>query len=467
MSTTADPAAALDAARNNGSGQMLPAPSKPLHCAREFAGAKYTHETGITTLRHWRGGAWEWHGSHWAEVERSAVESLAYLFTEHANYIVNDQIKSWSPNQRKIGDLLKALAAITHLGGHVQMPSWLDGRELAAPIVACTNGLVDVATRKLQPHSPLFYNAISVPFDYDPHAPEPGRWIALMGDLWPEDPLSILTLQEWFGYVLSGRTDLHKILNLVGPTRGGKGVITRTLRQLVGEGNYVGPRMNSLGKEFGLAPLIGKSLAVFADIRLTGGSGAVEQLLTISGEDALTIPRKHRDDWDGTLPTRLMICTNELPQLKDTSAAIAGRIIVLQMTESWLGREDRGLEPALRPELPGILNWSLDGLERLCKQGEFTRSEASLEAGERLRDLSSPVAQFVAERCIVEPGRSVLRVDIWNAWTRWAWSEGVDPGTANQLGTDLRTVAPKMGESQPWAGGGERPRLYTGIGLAA
>jgi hypothetical protein len=71
--------------------------------------------------------------------------------------------------------------------------------------------------------TPLFFNQTSVPFDYQPDAPEPRHWLTFLEALWPTEPETINVLSEWFGYVVSGRTDLHKILMMVGPTRGGKG----------------------------------------------------------------------------------------------------------------------------------------------------------------------------------------------------------------------------------------------------
>src|SRR5262249_51902612 len=157
-------------------------------------------------------------------------------------------------------------------------------------------------------------------------------------------------LCEWFGYVVSGRTDLHKILLMVGPTRGGKGVIARILSALIGPANCAGPTLSSLGGEFGLAPLIGKALAVISDARFTGknASVVVERLLSISGEDTLTINRKYRDQWTGKLPCRLHIVSNELPRLGDASTAVVGRIVLLLLSNSWLGKEDHGLERALQ-----------------------------------------------------------------------------------------------------------------------
>jgi hypothetical protein len=120
-------------------------------------------------------------------------------------------------------------------------------------------------------------------------------------------------------------------------------------------------------REFGLAPLIGKPLAIISDARFAGedSSIVVERLLSISGEDRLTVNRKYRDQWTGKLPSRLHIISNELPELGDASTAIVGRIVLVPLTKSWLGQEDHDLEPALHRELPGILNWALAGLHSL------------------------------------------------------------------------------------------------------
>ncbi|WP_319020215.1 hypothetical protein [Streptomyces peucetius] len=69
------------------------------------------------------------------------------------------------------------------------------------------------------------------------------------------------------------------------------------------------------------------------------------------------------------LPTRLVILTNELPHFGDASGVIARRFVVLNMTVSWLGKKDIGLTGELAAEIPGILNWALEGLARLKRTG--------------------------------------------------------------------------------------------------
>jgi putative DNA primase/helicase len=52
-------------------------------------------------------------------------------------------------------------------------------------------------------------------------------------------------------------------------------VIARILAALIGKRNVCGPTLNSLGGDFGLAPLLGKSLAVISDARFVGKNGNV------------------------------------------------------------------------------------------------------------------------------------------------------------------------------------------------
>jgi putative DNA primase/helicase len=448
----------------------LPSPQTPMAVARVFTARRCT-EAGELTLRYWRGCWWGWRQSHWREMEPREVRGELYAFTEHALYYHKGQPVAWAPNRHKVGDLLEALGAVCLLADDMDQPCWLDHRP-AGPVVAMQNGLLDIASRELIPHSPLYFNMVAVPFPYDPDAPEPKRWLGFLSELWPDDEAAIAALGEWFGYVISGRLDLHKMLLHVGPTRGGKGAIARVEGSLVGMPNVAGPTLNSLSGDFGLAPLIGKSLAVVADMRIAGRDTnvVVERLLSISGEDTLTVNRKYKDQWTGKLSTRFHIISNELPELGDASAAIIGRFIMLVSTRSWLGKEDRELEPDLQGELPGILNWSLAGLERLVwtNENRFTHVEAGVEALAVMRDLAAPVAAFARDACEVGPDRSVEVDVIYTGYRHWCEDNGHKKVTKQTFGRNLRAAFPQVRIRQLREGDwrqNERVRVYEGIAL--
>jgi putative DNA primase/helicase len=226
--------------------------------------------------------------------------------------------------------------------------------------------------------------------------------------------------------------------------------------------------LSSLGGEFGLAPLIGKPLAVVSDARFSGKNGTivVERLLSISGEDALTVNRKYRDQWTGKLPCRLHVISNELPRLGDASTAIVGRIVLLLLTRSWLGKEDHDLELSLHAELTGILNWALTGLHRLTveNQNRFTRLTSADEAITTMRDLASPIAAFARERCEMGTDKQVGVDDLYTRYKAWAEENGQEKKSKNLFGRDLRAINPAIRKARPWAGG-DRDMVYTGIGL--
>jgi putative DNA primase/helicase len=230
------------------------------------------------------------------------------------------------------------------------------------------------------------------------------------------------------------------MLLIVGPRRSGKGTIARVLSRVIGIANVCGPTTSSLAGPFGLQPLLGKTLAIVSDARFRGEntSTVVERLLCISGEDMITVDRKFLGSVTLKLPTRFVFLSNELPRLMDSSCALAGRFLVLPLTQSFFGREDPQLTAKLLVELPGILNWAIKGWHRLHDGGHFVVPESSEDAVRDLEDLASPVGAFVREQCVVGAGHRVSVDAIYDAWKGWCERDGRQAVTNKQtFGRDL------------------------------
>ncbi|MFD0435588.1 DNA primase family protein [Streptomyces chartreusis] len=454
--------------------EELPAPSNPLAVARRLM-PDWQSEDGRLVCRRWRSSWMHWTGTCWREMDDAQMRAAMYTRLEHAVYMTlgkdnKPERHDWAPTKQKIGNLLDALGAITLLPTDTDAPAWIDDQgdtgQDHGPIVACENGLLRIRDRALLPHGPGFFNLVSVPFAYNPAASAP-TWEAFLAQIWPDAPDAIAALQEWFGYVLSGRTDQQKILLMVGPSRSGKGTIARVLKMLVGKENLAGPTLAGLGTNFGLSTLVGKPLAVISDARLSGNdnSQVVERLLTISGEDTIDIDRKYRQPWTGKLPTRLMILSNELPHFGDSSGVIARRFILLNMTVSWLGKEDPSLTDKLIAEMPGIINWALDGLARLQRTGRITEPASSRDAITTMQDTASPTSAFLRERCTTGPACSVPVDALWETWREWAEDNGVRPGTKQVFGRNLLSVVPQLNRTRPRDAYGRQVATYHGITL--
>ena len=144
-----------------------------------------------------------------------------------------------------------------------------------------------------------------------------------------------------------------------------------------------------------------------------------------------------------------------------------GGFLALTLTKSWLGKEDRGLENELRGELPGILNWALDGLDRLNGQGRFTTPAGAEDAISIIQDLASPVAAFVRDRCVRSARKAIPAAALYAAWKEWAEDSGQKPGSATAFGKDLRAVIPGLRAKRPRADQATEKRelIYHGIAV--
>jgi putative DNA primase/helicase len=384
------------------------------------------------------------------------------------------------PNAKKVnsgivGNACQALAGMSLLPATVEAPSWLFGAGPfpAGEVLACKNGLVHlpslVAGRgHFLPPTPRFFSPNVLDYDFNLHAPAAAGWLAFLAALWRGDPQSVEALQEWFGYTTLSDTSQQKILLVVGPRRSGKGTIGRVLTRVIGAANVCAPTLGSLTGSFGLQPLLGKTLAIISDARLsrrTDAAAVVEQLLSISGEDVRTVERKYRSSVTCRLPVRFLILTNELPRIDDPSGALVSRLIVLRLTESWYGREDVRLTDRLLGELPGILLWSIEGWRRLRQRGHFVQPAASARLIGDLEDLASPVGAFIRQCCDLGPEHEVEVQVLYGRWKTWCEGRGIDrPGSEQMFGRNLRAALPCLDLRQA-RDGGERCRIYTGIRL--
>lgn len=428
---------------------------------------KAAERDGLPKLRVWRGDWYWWTHGCYRETPRDEVRAS----------IVRELNRRWSHLSANITtNVVEQVQALAMLPSATEPPAWLADAPAGwgtDDLLVARNGVLSLGRlvageTAFLPASPRLFALSALDYDALLDAPEPRGWLEFLDQLWGGDWESVGLLQEWIGYTLTADTRQQKLLLVVGPKRSGKGTIARVHRGLLGPANVAGPTLASFAQNFGLQALIGKPLAIVSDARLSGRTDqavVVERILSISGEDALTIDRKHRDPWTGRLPTRLMILSNELPRLADASGALAGRFLVLRMTESFFGREDSGLTDRLMAERPGILLWAIEGWHRLRERGYFRQPASGEELTSELADLGSPIGVFVRERCQEGEGCRVYLDELFRAWQNWCDAKGRrEPGTEQSFGRDLRAAVPGI-RTVRTRDGDERRRAYEGLAL--
>lgn len=356
----------------------------------------------------------------------------------------------------KIQDIMKELASLKtiRIPAEQNAPSSLDGTLNPRTIISLDNMLIDISQNppRAIPLTEQFYTLHYLPYAYDPNA-TCEKWLAFLGSIFTKrkptgetrwnpdtdrfdevfeqvpDEQAVSILQEWFGYLVTTDTHLHKIFALIGEKRSGKSTIGKVLQALVGVENTASPNLPGLSGEFGLQGLMGKTLVILSDANATNKGGsigpAVQRLKSISGEDPQRINLKNKTPVDSAkLTVRFMVIANTMQDLRDNSGALASRFTILITTQSFYGREDTKLEHKLMAELPGIFNWALEGLERLRKRGRFEEHPAGLELREDFDDMSSPMRAFVKDWCVIEDNLFIPVDILWKAHNNWAAENG-------------------------------------------
>jgi P4 family phage/plasmid primase-like protien len=419
-------------------GEIVLDASNPLDHARKFLASLYEVEGGFR-LVHYAQEFFIYNGTHYTGIEEQTIRSQLYKMLDKCQkQDRKGNLVPFTANPSVINAALDAIKSIVHLANdpNAKPPVWLDGFGDALPpankLVSMQNGLFNMDTCTLYPHSIGFFTYNSLPFSYDPSATCP-HWLKFLDDAWGDDTESKVLLQEYFGYILSGDTRQQKFLNVIGPRRSGKGTINKVLQALLGDYNVVSPQMEELCDTFGLQSWLGKPLASFTDARVTtkNSAGVVSQLLRIVGADSVTVNRKNKEAWSGYLPTRIIVYSNEMLQLAENSNALIGRMLILMMKNSFFGKEDVTLADRLTTELAGIFNWAIEGhRSRTSRTGErFVQPKSSQSSLDMMTELSNPLLSFVEEALEFTPEGEVDKDDLFNCYKHWAIKKNLHPGT--------------------------------------
>ena len=351
---------------------------------------------------------------------------------------------------------------------HLQVATYTDPETFTENphVVALLNGALNSVTREFTPHSPAYKAKTRLPVTYDPDADCPTikaflRRVA--GD-------SLPFLQEWTGYHLLKDYRFQRCVVLVGEGDNGKSTLLSLLTVFLGTWNVTGQSLYRLSSNrFASAELYFKLANIAADIgpdelRHTG------TLKMLTGGDWITAERKNRDPFKYMNYAKLSFSCNQLPRTPDETLAFYKRFIVVLFSETIpRGEQDPTLlEKMTTPcELSGLLNWALEGLDRLLRQGGFTEAGTALERRELYKRMSDPVTGFVNDCVEEDPEAWVEKQEVLAAFAGYCRDRGFIPCSDKKFLEDFkkqvycREFMPKVGGRQVRALRGIRLCSYT------
>lgn len=271
----------------------------------------------------------------------------------------------------------------------VVVPS--DMWDASANLLPCKNGVLDIPSRTLLPHTPSIYATSQLPFDYDPAATCPAFMQALQ-----QIPDAIEFLQEFAGYSITPDTKHETAIWLYGEPGTGKSTVLEGLKAMLGSRAGILGLADIERSKFALANLPGKTLVVSSEQPDSFISLSYLLNQIISGE-TVTVERKYFDAIDITPRAKIIWAMNNLPRITSSNDGIMRRVKVIKFPKLDATQRDPELKECIKTEGAGILNWALEGLDRLRTRGKFVIPQSVVEATEDFKEHNDIVKQFLED----------------------------------------------------------------------
>ncbi len=297
---------------------------------------------------------------------------------------------------------------------------------LSEPYLNVRNGLLDLRTGELVPHTPDVWSVNQIPVVWDPEARCP------FYDTWTSRQVfagRLEDLEEVSSTCLDPTRSPRRALLLFGPPRTGKSTWIRLLEAMVGKENSSGVDMTKLDQRFQAADLYNKMLNASSDIPdayLTD----LSVFKRLTGGDTISVERKFKDPFEFVNRALLAFSMNKPPRVDSSDMpAYETRVKPFKFDKSFRGNEDMTTDEQMHRELPGILVRWVRAWQRFHARGEKYQDTPPRDMG------FFPVLRWVDERCLVHdvPEDGTVSEDqgtppknLLTAYNTWAAESGED-----------------------------------------
>lgn len=317
-----------------------------------------------------------------------------------------------------------------------------------ADVVNVANGLLDLTTHSLRPHSPDHLSSVQLPMDYNVTAECP-LWDAFVKRVLPEDCYTFP--YELMASSIRGEVSDQTAVLAVGPGGNGKSTLLDAVVAALGRENVSGLSLQRLESDkFSVVRLLGKLANVCADLpsdHLTSTS----TFKALTGGDRLTAERKFQGSFEFTPFCRLIFSTNHYPQSKDSSQAFFRRWYVVPFDAVLEPREiilDLAAQLAAPLELSGALNKAIALLPNMIARGGLSQNETTRSAKMEFQEMTDPLAAWVDRYTILTPEGMVTKKDLLIAYNGTAEAAGRPPMSPKALYAGVKRLRPTIQEAQ-------------------
>jgi len=329
--------------------------------------------------------------------------------------------------------------------GHIRRSSYVDRSEFnkTSAIIPVQNGFLDLDTGTLSPFDKdkIFTFKLNVIYDKTKTCP---KFLKAVNE-WVEKQ-DVPLLQEISGYCLLPGMLFHNLFFLHGIGFNGKGSYIRTLNGIFGKEHCSNLNLEEFdgNHRFSMALLYGKMINVSSEPR-TDKDLQTTNLKKMCGEDYIDAELKNKQRrLSFPNAAKPFVLGNRYPKVKDNTLAFWERVRIVRFPSSFIGTKQI---PTIwntwikdQDEMSGILNWMIEGLQRLLKNNGFTETKSSKETKIEFQKLSDSTSAFLNERCLHEKAGIYIKSELFDIYKEYCDQEEIDLDTYGVFATKLNNT---------------------------
>lgn len=393
-----------------------------------------------------KGSKWfVWDGQRWkadctGEAERLTVATARARFSAGVHIQNLDERKKYAgfcvsgENTKGIANTLSAAANLKEFATQISQYD-------TDPMLAATStGTLDLRTQDIYPPDRSDYLTMSLGAAYDKHADCP-LWETFLNEVFSGDQELIKFIQRAIGYTLTGDMREQCMFLCFGEGANGKSVFLDTLSALMGD--FAGNTPFTTFDEEQRAG-VGEFMAVLRGKRLvtaieTGEDKRLDEakVKAVTGGDVVTCRQLHANPFTFQPTFKIWMAMNHKPVIRGTDTGIWRRVRLVPFDANFEGRANKNLAHELRQELPGILNWALDGVVA-WRKNELGTCKAVESATKQYKSESDQVGRWLDECTIATPHHLTPADTAYVSYTSWCEEGGEKPETKIKWGRRLK-----------------------------
>ena len=258
----------------------------------------------------------------------------------------------------------------------------------------------DVRHGKLE-ECDTFFTLHQIPHNYDAKADCP-KFKRFINNLFYEEDIPVI--QEYLGYCLVPNTLAQTALFIVGEGGEGKSRITILMEHIIGHDNVVIGDFIGLQDKFSTTSLDKQMMFIDDDLSLEALDDTSNFKKIVTAETTMEVEPKGKPKYKTKLYSRILCCGNGAIQSKfDRSDGFYRRLLISKVKPVHYDKPDRTLSDQLDREIPGIINWLLEGLCRVVRNGFIIEPSVRMtQELQSVRDSSDTIQLFMSDEQFIE-----------------------------------------------------------------